>query len=36
MGADIYAVRFENGALEMRISLGSDGRILSETLRPLR
>jgi hypothetical protein len=36
MGADIYTVRFENGALEMRISLGSDGRILSETLRPLR
>jgi hypothetical protein len=33
-GADVYLVTFENGSMEMRISMGPDGRIWSQELKP--
>ncbi len=33
-GADIYLVKFENGALEYRILVGPDGKIESANVRP--
>ena len=34
-GADIYEVKFENGSLEYRISLGPDGKVQGAGIRPL-
>jgi hypothetical protein len=34
-GADIYQVKFENGSLEYRIWLGSDGKMESAGVRPI-
>jgi hypothetical protein len=33
-GPDIYLVKFENGSLEYRIWMGSDGKIESANVRP--
>ena len=35
-GADIYQTQFANGALEMRIGLGADGRVETFGIRPLQ
>ena len=34
-GADIYAVKFENGSLEYRIMLGADGKVEMAAVRPM-
>jgi hypothetical protein len=34
-GADIYAVKFENGSLEYRILLGTDGKVEMASVRPM-
>lgn len=34
-GADIYAVKFENGSLEYRIVLGADGKVEGAQVRPM-
>jgi CubicO group peptidase (beta-lactamase class C family) len=34
-GADIYAVKFENGLLEYRILLGTDGKVEMASVRPM-
>jgi CubicO group peptidase (beta-lactamase class C family) len=35
-GADIYAAKFENGSLEYRIILGSDGNVEGAQVRPVQ
>jgi hypothetical protein len=35
-GADIYQIQFANGALEMRIALGADGKLETIGIRPLQ
>jgi len=35
-GADIYAAKFENGSLEYRIILGSDGKVEGAQVRPVQ
>ena len=35
-GADIYTVKFENGSLEYRIMLGTDGKIEGASVRPIQ
>jgi hypothetical protein len=34
-GADIYEVKFENGAVESRIMVGPDGKVQGVGLRPM-
>jgi hypothetical protein len=34
-GADICAVKFENGSLEYRILLGADGKVEGAQMRPM-
>jgi CubicO group peptidase (beta-lactamase class C family) len=34
-GADIYAVKFENGSLEYRIMLGAEGKVEMAAVRPM-
>jgi hypothetical protein len=33
-GADVYEAAFENGKLQMIISLGADGKVLGAGMRP--
>ena len=35
-GADIYQVKFANGSLEYRVSLGSDGKVEGANVRPVQ
>jgi hypothetical protein len=35
-GADIYTCKFENGAVEYRIWLGTDGKLESANMRPVQ
>ena len=36
MGADIYDVTFENGVVDVRISLAPDGKIQSKLVQPVQ
>ncbi|MBV8845021.1 MAG: serine hydrolase [Bryobacterales bacterium] len=35
-GADIYEIRFANGALEYRLSMGADGKVEGANVRPVQ